>query len=357
MSAHHEKPRIGITVGDYNGIGAEVILKTYADSRVFEFGTPIIYASPKIINFYKHQLKLDKLQHQVLKNKDLKNLSAKALNIVNCLDDNFEVEPGKETELAGQSALALIDEAIEDLKSGYIDVLVTGPINKNTIKIPDGVFTGHTEYITRKFDGKDSLMLLVSDTLRMGLVTNHLPVKDIAANVTVGKILDKLKMMHHALVQDFAISSPRIAVLSLNPHAGDNGLIGKEEKEIIAPAVQKAQDAKILAYGPYPADGFMGAGHYKKFDAVLAMYHDQGLVAFKSVAFGGGVNFTAGISIIRTSPDHGTAYDLAGKDQADESSMREAIFAAVDIHHNRKEYAIYTANPLVVKERKSESRE
>lgn len=353
-NTHQDKPRIGITIGDFNGIGPEVLLKAYSDNRLFEFGVPVVYASPKIISFYKHLLKLDKLQHQVLKNKDLQHLGTKVLNIVNCLDDNFEIEPGKETEIAGQSALALIDEALEDLKNGYIDVLVTGPINKNTIKVEGKVFTGHTEYITEHFSGSESIMFLVSDVLRMGLVTNHLPIKDVAASITTGKILHKLKLMHQSLVQDFQISQPRIAVFSLNPHAGDNGLLGKEEKEAIIPAIQKAQEQKILAFGPYAADGFMGAGHFNKFDAVLAMYHDQGLVAFKSVVFGSGVNFTAGLPVIRTSPDHGTAYDVAGKDLADESSMREAIFTAADIYHHRKDYQLYAANPLVIKEKKSE---
>ena len=205
-----------------------------------------------------------------------------------------------------------------------------------------------------KFDGGESLMLLVSDTIRMGLVTNHLPIKDVAAGVTTGKILTKLQIMNKSLTQDFGITGPKIAVFSLNPHAGDGGLIGKEEKEAIIPAIQKAQDNKILAYGPFAADGFMGAGHYKKFDAILAMYHDQGLVAFKSVVFGSGVNYTAGLPIVRTSPDHGTAYDIAGKDLADESSLREAIFTALDIFRCRKNYTADTANPLVMKERRGE---
>ncbi|MDX2002279.1 MAG: 4-hydroxythreonine-4-phosphate dehydrogenase PdxA [Chitinophagales bacterium] len=349
-----DKPRIGITIGDFNGIGPEILLKAYNDNRMFEFGVPVVYASPKIINHYKHLLKLDKLQHQILKNKDIKNLQPKILNIVNCLDDSFDIKPGEASDISGQAALTLIDEALDDLKAGYIDLLVTCPVNKNTIVPKEGTFSGHTEYIAAQYEAAEPLMFLVSDGFRMGLVTTHIPIKDVAATISTKKILDKLRLMNHSLIQDFGCHQPRIAVFGLNPHAGDNGLIGKEEKEIIYPAIVKAQEEKILAYGPYPADGFMGAGHFKKFDAVLAMYHDQGLVAFKSVVFSEGVNYTAGLPIIRTSPDHGTAFDIAGKDLADENSLREAIFLAADIFNHRREYELYASNPLVIKEKKSE---
>lgn len=349
---HKDLPRIGITVGDFNGVGPEVVLKAFSDNRLFDFCIPLVYASPKIISSWKHILKMDKVQHQVLKSKDLNILNPKALNIVNCLDDSFEVQPGEESEVAGKSALTLVDEALGDLKSGYIEALVTGPLNKNLIKVEG--FTGHTEYITKKFEVEESMMFLVSETLRMGLVTNHLPLKEVAENISIDKILRKLRIMNRSLEEDFAINRPRIAVLGLNPHSGDGGLLGKEEIEIIKPAISKAQDEQILAFGPYPADGFMGSGAFKHFDGVLAMYHDQGLVAFKTLNFVNGVNYTAGLPIIRTSPDHGTAYDLAGKGEADESSLRESVFLSLDIHRNRAVYQEYNANPLKTTEKEGE---
>lgn len=351
---HKDLPVVGITIGDYNGIGPEVVLKAFSDNRLFDQCIAVVYASPKIIHHYKHLLHFDKLQHQVLKSKDPLLLSNKALNIVNCLDDEFEVQPGADTPAAGKAAITLLDEALGDLKSGYIDILVTAPLNKHNIKVEGIEFTGHTEYITRYFDVKESMMFLVDDTLRVGLVTNHVPIKDVVSKLNTKLIVEKLEIMHHALERDFSIERPKIAVLGLNPHAGDNGLIGKEEKEIIIPAINKAQEAKILAFGPYPADGFFGSGAFKKFDAVLAMYHDQGLVAFKAMGFGSGVNYTAGLPIIRTSPDHGTAYDIAGKGQADENSLREAIFTGVDALRSRQAYDESHANPLVAKEKRSE---
>lgn len=354
MNKHRELPRIGITIGDYNGIGPEVVLKAFNDNRLFEQCVPVVYASPKIINHYKQLFALDKLQHQILKSKDPKLLNPKGLNIVNCLDDEFEVQPGENTPAAGAAAVTLLDEALSDLKSGYIEVLVTAPLNKHNIKIEGTEFTGHTEYITRYFDVQESMMFLVNDNLRVGLATNHIPIKDVASKLTAKLIVQKLEIMHHALERDFAIERPKIAVLGLNPHAGDSGLIGKEEKEIIIPAIHKAQEAKIMAFGPYPADGFFGSGAYRKFDAVLAMYHDQGLVAFKSMGFGNGVNYTAGLPVIRTSPDHGTAFDIAGKNQADENSLREAIYAGIDALRNRQVYDESHGNPLVFKEKRSE---
>ncbi len=349
-----ELPVVGISIGDYNGIGPEVVLKAFSDNRLFDQCVAVVYASPKIIHHYKHLLQLDKLQHQVLKSKDPKLLSNKGLNIVNCLDDEFEIQPGEDTPAAGKAAITLLDEAMADLKSGYIDVLVTAPLNKHNIKVEGISFTGHTEYITRYFDVKESMMFLVTDTLRVGLVTNHIPIKEVVEKLNAKLILQKLEIMHHCLERDFAIERPKIAVLGLNPHAGDNGLIGKEEKEIIIPAINKAQEAKIMAFGPYPADGFFGSGAFKKFDAVLAMYHDQGLVAFKSMGFGNGVNYTAGLPVIRTSPDHGTAYDIAGKGLADENSLREAIFTGIDALRARRVFDESHANPLEAKEKRSE---
>jgi len=349
-----ELPVVGISIGDYNGIGPEVVLKAFSDNRLFDQCIAVVYASPKIIHHYKHLLQLDKLQHQVLKSKDPKLLSNKGLNIVNCLDDEFEIQPGEDTPAAGKAAITLLDEAMADLKSGYIDMLVTAPLNKHNIKVEGISFTGHTEYITRYFDVKESMMFLVTDSLRVGLVTNHIPIKEVVEKLNAKLILQKLEIMHHCLERDFAIERPKIAVLGLNPHAGDNGLIGKEEKEIIIPAINKAQEAKIMAFGPYPADGFFGSGAFKKFDAVLAMYHDQGLVAFKSMGFGNGVNYTAGLPVIRTSPDHGTAYDIAGKGLADENSLREAIFTGIDALRARRVFDESHASPLETKEKRSE---
>lgn len=347
-------PRIGITIGDYNGIGPEVVLKAFSDNRLFDLCTPLVYASPKIISTYKHLLDLDKvIQHQVLKSKDLNILNHKGLNIVNCLADDFEIKPGAQDTNAGKCALTLLDEALGDIETGYIEALVTAPLNKNLIKT-DSKFTGHTEYITAKSGASESMMFLCSDTVRVGLVTNHLPLKEVAENISIDNIMDKLRIMKLSLEKDFGINGPKIAVFGLNPHAGDGGLLGREELEIIKPAVQKAQDEKILAFGPYPADGFMGSGAFRKFDAILAMYHDQGLVAFKSLTFASGVNFTAGLPIIRTSPDHGTAYDIAGKNQADAGSLRQAIFSAIDICRNRKAYEESHADPLKLSKQKRE---
>lgn len=340
-----ELPRIGITIGDFNGIGPEVTLKALKDSRILELCTPLVYASPKIINTYKNLLHLDKVKHHILKSKDLDAINNKVVNIVNCLDDQFEITPGEATEIAGKSALTLLDEALDDLQSGYINALVTAPLNKSLIKT-DPEFTGHTEYITAKFEAEESMMFLVSEKLKMGLATNHLPIKEVADALKTDTILKKLKIMNQSLMEDFGLNAPRIAVFGLNPHAGDNGLLGREELEIIKPAIQKAQEKGILVFGPFPADGFMGSGSYKNFDGILAMYHDQGLVAFKSLTFSGGVNHTAGLPIVRTSPDHGTAYDIAGKGEANAGSMREAIFTAIDIFRNRQDYAEYHADPL-----------
>ncbi len=351
-SNEKEKIKIGITIGDYNGVGAEVILKAFADNRLFDFCTPIVYGSTRIISYHKKALNLDSVQHQQLKPGTPP--SAKALNVVNCIDENAIINIGQPSTLAGASALIALDAALKDLAKGDIDALVTAPLDKSTVKLKDGVFTGHTEYIASYFNTAETVMLLTCDMIRVGLVTNHLPLKDVAAQLNSKKIITKLEIMHQSLHKDFGISKPKIAVLGLNPHAGDSGLLGQEEKEIIIPAIKKAQDGGILAYGPYPADGLMGSGQFSKFDAVLAMYHDQGLVAFKSLCFGNGVNFTAGLPVIRTSPDHGTAFDIAGKDLALADSFREAIFLACDVFRNRKIYDEDTANPLRKQKMESE---
>jgi 4-hydroxythreonine-4-phosphate dehydrogenase len=305
---------------------------------------PIIYGSTKIISYYKKSLDLESVHHQQLK--DGQQLSFKALNVINCLDENIIINAGQPSAQSGEAALTSLNAALNDLKDGNIDAIVTAPLDKSNIKPASGTFTGHTEYIANYFGINETVMLLVCDKIKVGLVTNHIPVKDVAGNLTSKKIITKLEIINQSLHKDFGKMKPKIAVLGLNPHAGDKGLLGTEEKEIIIPAIQKAQEQGILAYGPYPADGLIGSGEYSKFDAVLAMYHDQGLVAFKSLCFGSGVNFTAGLPVIRTSPDHGTAFDIAGKNIALPDSFREAIFTAHEIFRNRKNYADDISNPL-----------
>lgn len=338
------KPKIGITIGDYNGVGVEVILKAFSDNRLFDYCTPVVYGSTKIIAYHKKALKIDTVNHQQLK--PASSPSPKVLNVVNCIDENVIINLGTASQQAGEAALVALDTALKDLKEGTIDALVTAPLDKSLIKPKTGTFTGHTEYIANYFGVAETVMVLTCDFIKVGLVTNHIPVKDVAAALTGKKILTKIEILNESLFKDFGIAKPKIAVLGLNPHAGDNGLLGTEEKEIILPAIKKAQENGILAYGPYAADGLMGSGQYDKFDVVLAMYHDQGLVAFKSLCFGNGVNFTAGLPVVRTSPDHGTAFDIAGKNLALPDSFREAVFTAIDVARNRKVYNEITANPL-----------
>lgn len=351
------KLHIGITIGDVNGIGPEVILKTYADARMLEYGIPVIYGIAKGLQHYRRQIEGDKIPVHVAKyqNNSLQ-LQPKAINLVSCWDQPFEVQPGTADETAGKIALRAIDEAVHDLQTGQIDVLVTAPVNKATVRPEKEEFTGHTEYIARQLGGKDSLMILTHETFKMGLVTHHIPLKDISAQLNIEKIYQKIKLYHDTLVRDFGISRPKLAVFGLNPHAGDNGLLGKEEKEIIIPAIKRAQGQGIAAYGPYAADGLMGSGGYKQFDGILAMYHDQGLVAFKSLFFSSGVNYTGGLPYVRTSPDHGTGYDIAGKGLADPGSFMQAIFLACDIYHQRIEHDEMIKNPLKRKELQSEDR-
>ncbi len=342
-----DKPKIAITIGDINGIGPEVIIKAFGDSRMLALCTPVIYGSSKALNYYRKGIEVEEFNPQIAKyiNDDLQ-LNPKVVNVVNCWDEAFDIEPGAATESAGKYALTAIDDALEDLKKGYVDAIVTAPINKSVVK-PEGFnFTGHTEYITQKTDTEESVMMLVSDNFRMALATNHLPLGEVSAAITKEGILKKLRIVHKTLERDMGILNPKIAVFGLNPHAGDNGLLGKEEKEIIIPAIEKAKQDGIMAVGPFPADGFMGAASYKHFDAILAMYHDQGLVAFKSVSFGNGVNYTAGLPIVRTSPDHGTAYDLASKGQASAGSLQQAVFLALDVLRNRAVYDKDSANPV-----------
>lgn len=338
-----EKIKVGITQGDINGIGYEVIFKALADPRMLEVCTPVIYGSSKVAAYHRKALNLPSISLNSIRSGD--EAHSKRINIVNCLDDNVRVELGKPTEISGDAAYLALEKAVEDLKKGAVDVLVTAPINKKVIQSGKFDFPGHTEFLANEFDG-NPLMLLVSNKLRVGVVTGHIPLKDVSQSITKDKILEKLRILDHSLRVDFVIRKPRIAVLGLNPHAGDTGLLGTEEIDIIIPALEVAREEGILAFGPYAADGLFGADQVSTFDAVLAMYHDQGLTPFKALAFSTGVNFTAGLSIIRTSPDHGTAFEITGLDQASEESFLAAMYMAIDVFHNRKMHKELTANPL-----------
>ena len=338
------KIRVAITQGDTNGVGYEVIFKAFADPAILELCTPIIYGSPKIAAYHKKALNLDTNFNIINKAEEARDGK---LNLLSCFDSDLKVELGQPSQEAGEAALKALDKAMTDFRSGLYDVLVTAPINKATIQSPGFHFPGHTEYIeTSVGEGQKALMILMNETLRVALVTTHLAIKDVARAITKEGIVEKATIFHTALKRDFRISNPRIAVLSLNPHAGDDGLLGSEEKDIIKPAIEELSEKGIQAFGPYPADGFFGSGTYYRFDGVLAMYHDQGLAPFKTIALESGVNYTAGLPIVRTSPDHGTAYDIAGKGKADENSLRQAIYTAIDVFRNRKNYDEPMKNPL-----------
>ena len=338
------KIRVAITQGDTNGVGYEVILKVFSDPNILELCTPIIYGSPKVASYHRKALNLD-VPYTIINHAE--EARDGRVNLLACFDDEIKIEMGQPSQEAGAAALKALDRAMTDYRSELYDVLVTAPINKATIQSPSFHFPGHTEYIeTSVGEGQKALMILMNETLRVALVTTHLPIKDIAKAITKEGIIEKATIFHKALKRDFRISSPRIAVLSLNPHAGDNGLLGSEEKDIILPAIEELADKGIQAFGPFAADGFFGSGAYDHFDGVLAMYHDQGLAPFKTIALESGVNYTAGLPIVRTSPDHGTAYDIAGKGVADENSMRQAIFTAIDVFRNRKFYDEPLQNPL-----------
>lgn len=346
------KLKIGITHGDINGISYEVILKVLSDPRICELCTPIVYGSNKVAGNYKKLLAEGASFSFNIINSAV-DASSKAPNLINVIDDNVRIDTGKSTLLAGQYAVASLNAAMKELNSDHLDAVVTCPINKANVQSDQFDFVGHTEYFASNFGGVTPLMFMVSDIVRIGLVTIHEPFCKVTARITTENILEKLRLMHQSLKRDFGIRSPRIAVLSLNPHAGDCGLLGKEEEEIISPAIASAKYENIHAYGPYGADGFFGHGSYKKFDATLAMYHDQGLTPFKILSGEEGVNYTAGLSVVRTSPSHGTAYDLAGKGVADESSLRKAIYQAIDICRNRMMFDEITANPLATSSKDS----
>lgn len=335
--------KIGITHGDINGIGYEVILKMLDDNRILEFCTPVIYGSAKIASFYRKALGMQ--QQQVNQIKEADEARDGVINVINVVDEDCKVEPGQGTKESGAAAFAALERAVTDVRNGKIDAVVTAPINKDNIQSELFTFPGHTEYLEASVGGK-ALMVLFNRDIRVALVTTHLPISKISENITVERIVEKLKTFSASLRSDFAIVHPRIAVLALNPHAGENGLLGTEEQEVIIPAIKAAKEQKVECYGPYAADGFFGSGQFKHFDGILAMYHDQGLAPFKTMAMESGVNFTAGLPIVRTSPDHGTGYDIAGQGLASEQSMREALYAAIDIARNRARHAEMTANPL-----------
>ena len=340
-----DKIIIGITHGDINGIGYEVILKTISDPRMLETFIPVIYGSAKVAAFYRKQLDIQGLNFNTVST--IEEINPKRVNIINCVDEEIKVELGISTLEAGKAAFLSLERATEDLKKGALHAIVTAPINKKNIQSDSFHFPGHTEYLEEKFGpGTPALMMLANDVMRVAGVTGHIPVKDVSAEITEKLILDKLIVLNASLKKDFSIVRPRIAVLGLNPHAGDGGVIGLEEQAVIIPAMKQAEKLGIICVGPYPADGFFGSGSFTKFDAILAMYHDQGLIPFKTVSMENGVNFTAGLNVIRTSPAHGTAYELAGKNMASEDSFRQALYMAYDIYQNRTINAELSANPL-----------
>ena len=337
---------VGITQGDGNGIGYEVIIKALADERMLDLCTPVIYGSSKIFGFYKKQIhNIDQINTNVISS--AKDVHQKRVNIVNCLPENVFVEPGQSTAESAKAAMTSLERAVADIKEGYIDVLVTAPINKRAMVGEGFGYTGHTEYLEKEFGVDEVAMIMVCDRLKVGVVTGHIALKDVVKSITREKIVRKLRLMKDSLERDFGIDAPKIAVLGLNPHCGDGGLLGDEEQQIILPAVQDANEEGILAFGPYSPDGFFGTS-YSRFDAVLAMYHDQGLTPFKALAFEEGVNFTAGLPIVRTSPDHGTAYEMAGRDMADPRSMMAAIYTAIDIFNSRADYDELVENRMTM---------
>ena len=339
------KIKIGITHGDINGIGYEVILKLFSEPGILDMCTPIIYGSSKVAAYHRKALNIEGSAFNIVSN--VEEANSKRVNIINCIDEETKVELGKSTKVAGKASILALEKAIEDYKEGFIDALVTAPINKNNIQSDDFKFAGHTDYLQEKFAiNRKALMLMATDTLKVALLTTHIPLSEVPKHITKENLREKILDLEMCLKQDFRILKPRIAVLGLNPHAGDDGIIGTEETEIIKPVIEEMQQKNILCYGPYPADGFFGSDTYRMYDGVLAMYHDQGLIPFKTLAMESGVNYSACLPIIRTSPDHGTAYNIAGLNKASEVSMRQALYMAIDIYKNRKYHKEISANPL-----------
>ncbi|MBL0127796.1 MAG: 4-hydroxythreonine-4-phosphate dehydrogenase PdxA [Flavobacteriales bacterium] len=356
MSEPRAPIRVGISCGDLNGVGLEVILKCFEDNRMHADITPILYCSAKVVSQHRKLLGLDEVQfHRV---NDAREALPRKFNLVNLWEEEVEIDLGKPSGAMAKYAITSLEAAAQDLASGKVDVLVTAPIDKNSMQVAGFAFPGHTEFLQQMAGGDgEVLMLLVGDGLRVGCVTGHIPLKDVSAAITTEKIMAKARILHQSLLRDFAVLEPRIALLGLNPHAGDGGTLGNEDKERIAPAVRRLNEEGIKAMGPYAADGFFGNGSYKHFDGVLAMYHDQGLAPFKALSFGHGVNFTAGLPIVRTSPDHGTGLDIAGQGVAEKGSFRAAVWLAADILQNRERYKVITENPLQPQKREKERKE
>lgn len=334
----------GISHGDINGIGYEVIIKALMDNSMNDICVPVVYGSPKVAAYHRKALNINNFSFNNIRSAEEAN--HKKANMINCLDDNIRVELGKSTRQGGEAALASLEKAFEDLKGGKIDVLITAPIDKKNIQSESFDFKGHTEYLKSKAGADDVLMFMIGESMRIGVATEHVPLSKVAELITRELLLKKLRLMHQSLILDFGIRKPKIAVLGLNPHAGDNSLLGKEEAEVINPAIELAMKEGMMIFGPFPADGFFGAGSFAKFDGILAMYHDQGLTPFKALSFDTGVNFTAGLPFIRTSPVHGTAFQIAGKGEASENSFRQAVYLACDIFRNRQMYSEISQNPL-----------
>lgn len=339
------KLKIGISHGDVNGISYEVIIKTLNDNRINEICTPIIYGSPKVAAYHKKALNIEDFSPTGISVPE--EARGNKTYIINCVDENIRVELGKCTESAGIDSFKALKAATDALEAGKIDALVTGPVNKQNIQHSEFNYSGHTEYLQARFQAEEVMMLMVSDLMKVGLVAGHVPISSLSSLITSKLILDKLKILARSLLVDFGIRNPHIAVLGLNPHAGDDGLLGSEEQEIISPAIEQAKAMGITTLGPYAADGFFGAGRFRKFDAVLAMYHDQGLTPFKALSMDSGVNFTAGLPVVRTSPAHGTAYELAGKNEASATSFRNALYLAIDVARKRELYREISADPLI----------
>ena len=340
-----DKIIVGISIGDLNGIGVEVILKTFRDKRMLDFCTPVLFGASKAISFHKKALGLEIPTQGIT---SMNQVNHSKINVLNIWKEEIKIELGTATKTSGEYAAKSLAMATQFLKEGKVDVLLTAPINKENIQSEEFNFPGHTEYLEANLKGK-SLMILMTDELKIGLITGHIPISNVAEAITPDLIKSKVETMHTSLKQDFGINKPKIAVLSLNPHCGDNGVIGKEDDDVIKPTIDEIKESGKLVFGPYAADGFFGSKTYKQFDGVLATYHDQGLAPFKALSFGKGVNFTAGLDFIRTSPDHGTGYDIAGKNEANSSSFKEALFTAIQVFKSRKEYQELTKNPLVVK--------
>lgn len=341
---NRKKPVVGISCGDINGIGIELIIKSFADTRLLDMCTPVIFASNKVINFYRKSV--NEANFNFSHTKEFEKINQKQVNIFNCWDEEVNITPGTLNETGGKYAILSLQAAVEAFRDGKIDALVTAPFHKSNVQSNSFTFTGHTPYLKNIFGVQDVAMMMCASNMRVALLTEHVPISDVARHITADNIISKLNIINASLQKDFGINRPRIAVLGLNPHAGDEGLVGDEEETIIKPAIKKVKNNGIMAFGPYSADAFFARGHYEKFDAVLAMYHDQGLIPFKSLAHGDGVNYTAGLSIIRTSPDHGVAFDIAGKGIADHASFLQALYYCLDIYDKREQYAEDHANPI-----------